>query len=243
MTEHLQADLMEVIEVRQQTAGREVRAQSASRTSGRAKDFSFRVGQFGMFSAFGYGESTFNICSSSNWKDFIEFCFRKTGKVTEALWQAGGGRHHRLPRALRQRLSDGDVGGQEPDLHRRRDRHAADPLRHLVRPGEPRRLRRHHHRLRRAHGRRPGLSPTNWTEWAEHDRVRVIRCVDPGGETPDWKGEIGFVPARPRAGQHSRRQRRRPGHRPADHDQVHPAGAGQDGPARTATSTPAWRTA
>jgi len=24
--------------------------------------------------------------------------------------------------------------------------------------------------------------------------VRVVRCVDPGGETPDWKGEIGFVP-------------------------------------------------
>ena len=33
-------------------------------------------------------------------------------------------------------------------------------------------------------------------EWAEHERVRVVRCVDPGGETPDWKGEIGFVPDR-----------------------------------------------
>jgi NAD(P)H-flavin reductase len=22
----------------------------------------------------------------------------------------------------------------------------------------------------------------------------VIQCVDPGGQTPDWKGEIGFVP-------------------------------------------------
>ena len=30
--------------------------------------------------------------------------------------------------------------------------------------------------------------------WAEFDRVRVVSCVDPGGETPDWKGEIGFVP-------------------------------------------------
>ncbi len=30
--------------------------------------------------------------------------------------------------------------------------------------------------------------------WAEFDGVRVVRCVDPGGETPDWKGEIGFVP-------------------------------------------------
>ncbi|HWB97716.1 MAG TPA: hypothetical protein VG672_13475, partial [Bryobacteraceae bacterium] len=32
-------------------------------------------------------------------------------------------------------------------------------------------------------------------EWAKHPRVRVIQCVDPGGETPDWQGEIGFVPA------------------------------------------------
>jgi NAD(P)H-flavin reductase len=31
-------------------------------------------------------------------------------------------------------------------------------------------------------------------EWAKHPRVEVIQCVDPGGQTPDWKGEIGFVP-------------------------------------------------
>jgi NAD(P)H-flavin reductase len=30
--------------------------------------------------------------------------------------------------------------------------------------------------------------------WAEFDRVRVVKCVDPGGETPDFKGQIGFVP-------------------------------------------------
>jgi NAD(P)H-flavin reductase len=31
-------------------------------------------------------------------------------------------------------------------------------------------------------------------KWAEYPNVRVVRTVDPGGETPDWKGEIGFVP-------------------------------------------------
>ena len=30
--------------------------------------------------------------------------------------------------------------------------------------------------------------------WAQHERVRIVRCVDPGGEAPDWTGEIGFVP-------------------------------------------------
>ena len=80
-----QPDLMEVIDVEQQTADvQSVRLRF--RDDARAKDFSFRVGQFGLFSVFGEGESTFNICSSSNWTDFLEFCFRRTGKVTDALW-------------------------------------------------------------------------------------------------------------------------------------------------------------
>jgi len=86
MSENIyQPELMEVLQVRQQTADvKSVRV--AFRDSERARAFSFRVGQFGMFSAFGAGESTFNICSSSDWAGFIEFCFRRTGRVTEALW-------------------------------------------------------------------------------------------------------------------------------------------------------------
>src|SRR5512141_269405 len=85
-----QPDLMTVQQVRQHTADvKSVRI--AFQDEVRAAEFSFRVGQFGMFSAFGYGESTFNICSSSNWRDRIEFCFRRTGAVTEALWQIDEG--------------------------------------------------------------------------------------------------------------------------------------------------------
>ncbi|MCE5229549.1 heterodisulfide reductase subunit F, partial [bacterium] len=83
-------DLMEIVQVRQQTADvKSVRLRFLDPE--RARTFSFRVGQFGIFSVFGYGESTFNICSSSNWKDYIEFCFRRTGKVTDALWQLDEG--------------------------------------------------------------------------------------------------------------------------------------------------------
>ena len=54
-----QPDLMEVVQVRQQTADvKSVRIRF--RDEARARDFSFRVGQFGIFSAFGAGESTFN---------------------------------------------------------------------------------------------------------------------------------------------------------------------------------------
>jgi NAD(P)H-flavin reductase len=32
-------------------------------------------------------------------------------------------------------------------------------------------------------------------EWAQRERTRIVQCVDPGGETPEWKGEVGFVPS------------------------------------------------
>jgi len=31
--------------------------------------------------------------------------------------------------------------------------------------------------------------------WAATDGVRVVRAVDPGGETADWDGEVGLIPA------------------------------------------------
>ena len=31
-------------------------------------------------------------------------------------------------------------------------------------------------------------------EWAARPDVKLHQTVDPGGETPEWKGEIGFVP-------------------------------------------------
>ena len=31
-------------------------------------------------------------------------------------------------------------------------------------------------------------------EWAKAPDVRVLKTVDPGGETPDWDGLVGFVP-------------------------------------------------
>ena len=31
-------------------------------------------------------------------------------------------------------------------------------------------------------------------EWNQRPDVKLVTTVDPGGETPDWKGEVGFVP-------------------------------------------------
>src|SRR5512142_936643 len=49
------------------------------------KNFKFRAGQFGEYSVFGEGESTFCIASSPTREGYIECTFRGVGKVTEEL--------------------------------------------------------------------------------------------------------------------------------------------------------------
>ncbi|MDP4192756.1 MAG: FAD-binding oxidoreductase, partial [Bacteroidota bacterium] len=47
--------------------------------------FTFKAGQFGEYSSFGEGESTFCISSSPTRKGYIECSFKVVGKVTTAL--------------------------------------------------------------------------------------------------------------------------------------------------------------
>ncbi len=193
MTENIyKPDLMEVIQVQRQTQDvKSVRIRF--RDPARAKEFSFRVGQFGIFSAFGHGESTFNICSSSNWKDYLEFCFRKTGKVTEALWQVEKGDTigFRGPYGNSYPMEKWEgknlifIGGGI----------AMPPIRCAVWYALENRPK--YGNITVIYGARTVKDLTfvrELEEWSRHERVRVIRCVDPGGETPDWQGEIGLIP-------------------------------------------------
>jgi NAD(P)H-flavin reductase len=185
-------DLMEVIQVQQQTADvKSVRIRF--RDPARAKEFSFRVGQFGIFSAFGHGESTFNICSSSNWRDYLEFCFRRTGKVTEALWQVEKGDTIGFR---------GPYGNSYP-MEKWEGRNlifigggiAMPPIRCAVWYALENRAR--YGNITIVYGARAVKDLAfvrELGEWSRHERVRVIRCVDPGGQTPDWQGEIGLIP-------------------------------------------------
>jgi NAD(P)H-flavin reductase len=185
-------DLMEVLAVRQQTSDvKSVRIRFKDEEKGRK--FNFRVGQFGIYSLFGSGESTFNICSSSNWKDYIEFCFRKTGKVTEALWQ----------------ISEGDTIGFRGPYGNSYPTEAWEGKNLVFIAGgiamPPVRCaiwyvlenREKYGNVTIVYGARTVgdlVFQDELDKWAEFPNVRVVRTVDPGGETPDWKGEIGFVP-------------------------------------------------
>jgi NAD(P)H-flavin reductase len=187
-----QPELMEILQVRQHTADvKSVRIRFKDPAAAAA--FSFRVGQFGIFSAFGQGESTFNICSSSNWKDYLEFCFRKTGKVTEALWQAEEGDTIGFR---------GPYGNGYPmeawegkDLIFVAGGIAMPPVRCAIWYALENRAK--YGNISIVYGARTVgdlVFADELDKWAGYENVRVVQCVDPGGATPEWKGEVGFVP-------------------------------------------------
>lgn len=185
-------ELMDVLEVRQHTSDvKSVRI--AFKDPERQKNFSFDVGQFGIFSCFGYGESTFNICSSSNWKDYIEFCFRKTGMVTEALWRIEPGQTIGFRGPYGNAYPTKDWEGK--DLIFAGGGIAMPPIRCAIWYALENRDK--YGKITIVYGARTVADlvfADELDKWAEHPNVSVIKTVDPGGETPDWKGEVGFVP-------------------------------------------------
>ncbi len=185
-------ELMEIIGIERHTA--DVKSMRVRfRDPEAAERFSFRVGQFGVFSVFGAGESTFNICSSSNWRDHIEFCFRKVGRVTEALWSAEEGDTigFRGPYGNGYPMEE----WRNKDLIFLGGGIAMPPIRCAI--WFALENRSEYGQIAIVYGARTVgdlVFVRELEEWSRHPGVRVVQCVDPGGETPGWTGEIGFVP-------------------------------------------------
>lgn len=185
-------ELMEVLEITQHTV--DVKSVKIRfKDEDRRKNFRFNVGQFGLYSVIGVGESTFNICSSSNWKDFIEFCFRKTGRVTEAMWavEPGDTIGFRGPYGNSYPMKDWEgkdlvfVGGGI----------AMPPIRCAI--WYALENREQYGKITIVYGARTVgdlVFRGDLEKWSQYENVEVLQTVDPGGETPDWKGKIGFVP-------------------------------------------------
>ncbi len=156
-------------------------------------EFTFRAGQFGEYSAFGAGESTFCIASSPTRQGYIECCFRSVGRVTEEL----------------RRLEVGDsMGFRGPygnsfPIEQFFGRNlvfvaggiALPPLRTLIwncldwrdKFGE----------ITIVYGARTEADlvyKRELQEWQERSDVRLVKTVDPGGAGAAWDGKVGFVP-------------------------------------------------
>ena len=155
--------------------------------------FNFKTGQFGEYSILGEGESTFCIASSPTRKDYIECTFRSTGRVTKALAN----------------MDKGDViGFRGPygnifPIHEWKGKNllfiaggiALPPMRSVI--WNCLDLREDYKDITIVYGARTVADLVykhELKEWEERSDVKLVTTVDPGGETPDWKGEVGFVP-------------------------------------------------
>jgi len=155
--------------------------------------FSFKTGQFGLYSTFGKGEATFCIASSPTRKDYIECSVKKAGNVTTALHE----------------LNPGDVVGFRGPYGNgfpidRMEGHnvlfvaggiGMAPVRSVI--WNILDLRDRYKDITIIYGSRSVedlVYKQELKEWAERDDIKTIYTVDPGGETDDWDGKVGFVP-------------------------------------------------
>ena len=159
-----------------------------------AASFSFRAGQFAEYSVFGEGECTFCIASSPTRKDYVECTFRKAGRVTTALANCEEGD------TIGFRAPYGNTFPIESWFGKSivfiAGGIALPPVRSVI--WNVLDLRDKFKDVTIVYGAksvRDLVYKHELEEWEKMPDVKLITTVDPGGETPDWKGKIGFVPA------------------------------------------------
>jgi len=158
-----------------------------------AEKFSFKAGQFGEYSVLGEGESTFCVASSPTRQGYIECTFRKAGRVTNALanLELGDTVGFRGPYGNTFPIEEWEgknllyiAGGI-----------ALPPMRCVI--WNTIDLREKYKDITIVYGARSVADLVykhELKEWEDRPDIKLITTVDPGGQTPDWKGEIGFVP-------------------------------------------------
>jgi len=184
--------LMRIVSVREEAPEvRTYRLQFENEEEG--NQFEFQAGQFGEYSVAGQGESTFCIASSPTRKGYIECTFRKTGRVTAALadLEAGSFIGFRGPY--------GNIFPIEEwygkNLLFIAGGIALPPMRCVI--WNCLDLREKFKDFTILYGARTVndlVYKHELKEWEERTDVNLVTTVDPGGQTEDWKGEIGFVP-------------------------------------------------
>jgi NAD(P)H-flavin reductase len=184
--------LMRIARITQEApAVRSFRLEFVDEAAGQA--FEFSTGQFGLYSAFGEGESTFCIASSPTRKGYIECTFRDVGRVTAALAdkEVGDIVGFRGPYGNRFPIEDWKgknllfiAGGI-----------ALPPLRSVI--WNCLDLRDWFRDITIVYGARAVndlVYKDELKEWEARPDVNLVCTVDPGGQTPDWTGKVGFVP-------------------------------------------------
>ena len=156
-------------------------------------NFNFKAGQFGEYSVYGTGESTFCIASSPTRKGYIECTFRQTGKVTNALADCEEGSIVGFRGPYGNIFPIDEWKGKS--LLFIAGGIALPPMRCVIWNALD--LRENFKDVTIIYGARSVkdlVYKHELQDWERRKDVKLITTVDPGGEAPDWKGEIGFVP-------------------------------------------------
>jgi len=157
------------------------------------ESFEFKTGQFGLFSAFGLGESTFCISNAPTRKGYIQCTFRKTGRVTGGLFDLSIGDTMGFRGPFGNHFPIDEWKGK--DLVFIAGGIGLPPVRSVIWNCLDR--REYFGNITIVYGSRcveDLVYKNELSHWSERDDVGLYQTVDPGGETPDWKGEVGFVP-------------------------------------------------
>jgi NAD(P)H-flavin reductase len=189
-----QSALMKIVAAKDEAPDvRTLRLQFAEE-SDRARFFQkYRVGMFGLYGVPGAGESTFCVASPPTRTEYIECTFRRTGRVTAAL----------RDREVGQRITFRGPYGNSFPIEAWKGKNilfiaggiALPPIRSVIWNILDR--RKEFADVSILYGARTVADlvyKDELAEWAGRQDVRLATTVDPGGETPDWKGKIGFVP-------------------------------------------------
>ncbi len=156
-------------------------------------NFTFKAGQFGIYSVFGFGECVFCIASSPTKKGYIECTFKKVGKVTTAM----------------RNLDKGDIiGFRGPygnffPLENMKNKNllfvgggiGLAPLRSVI--DNVLDTRENFGTTTIIYGARSVsdlVYKKELKEWEARSDLTTVYTVDPGGNENGWKGKIGFVP-------------------------------------------------
>jgi NAD(P)H-flavin reductase len=158
-----------------------------------AKNFQFKAGQFGEYSAFGEGECTFCIASSPTRAGYIECTFRQAGKVTSALARLQEGQTMGFRGPFGNTFPIDEWKGK--NLLFIAGGIALPPMRCVIWNAlDTRENFKDISILYGAKSIADLVYKHELKEWNEMSNVKVVTTVDPGGETSDWIGEVGFVP-------------------------------------------------
>ncbi|MDP4115404.1 MAG: FAD/NAD(P)-binding protein [Bacteroidota bacterium] len=158
------------------------------------KAFAFKAGQFAEYSVFGEGECTFCIASSPTRPEFLECSFKMAGKVTKAMSKLNIGDTMGLRGPYGNHFPIEDMKGK--NIVFIAGGIGMAPVRCII--WNVLDLKDQFKDISIIYGARTVADlvyKNELEDWKKMAGVKTVVTVDPGGETPDWNGEVGFVPS------------------------------------------------